>query len=91
MSDNLKSAFDHLIDSAKQYYPQATQEDIQHMLDAYALSMKMFKSDAIAFGVAMATLKNKFAPSPAIEVQPIDININRKLSTAFALRMESRK
>jgi len=75
-----------LTDTTIEQYPQATEEDIKEMLNVFAVSMRIFQSEKLAYKTAIATLKNKYNPSPVIEVVGIDANKNCKTEIAYALR-----
>ena len=63
-----------------------TEDDIKKLLNVFAASLRIFKSETIAYKAAIATLKNKYNPSPVIEVVGIDANKNCKTEIAYALR-----
>lgn len=75
-----------LTDTAIEQYPQATEDDIKEMLNVFAVSMRIFQSEHMAFKTALANLKRKYNPSPAIEIVGIDANKGINTEIAYALR-----
>jgi hypothetical protein len=82
----MKEIIQQLTNTAFEQYPQATEDDIKKLLNVFAASLRIFKSETIACKTAIATLKNKYNPSPAIQVVGIDANKNCKTEIAYALR-----